>query len=116
MEDDHGGSDEYAGTALGTIRSVDDTLREAPEESLRRAADTAAAAGKPLLIKVGMHLYDPSKRNYIGWRGQSWKATVRDAGAARELRDALGVFFEALGGLGPARVIAVLREAVRAAA
>lgn len=111
METDYGGTDEYAGATLGEIESVSETQLEGPEESLQQAARAAESAGKPLLVKVGMHLYDPSRRNYINWRGQAWKASLPGAAAARELRDVLAACFGALQVLGPARLIAVLQRA-----
>lgn len=95
---------------LGTIENIGAAWAEGPEASLQQAADASAAAGRPLLVKTSLHLYDPSRQTYIGWRGQAWKASLTNAEAARTFRDALGVFFTALSMLGPERLIAILRR------
>lgn len=97
---------------IGTIEDTSLAAAQGPEASLRQAADSAEAAGKPLLVKVGLHLYDTKRQNYIGWKGQSWKASLANAEAARVFRNALAVFFEALSLVGPARLIAVLRREI----
>lgn len=97
---------------IGTIANVYDERTEAPEVSLLTAAQAAQAAGKPLMIKTSLHLYDVSKQSYIGWRGQAWKASLSGVDAARKFKAALDTFFHALGVLGPDRLIAVLKQAV----
>jgi hypothetical protein len=97
---------------IGQIEDLSLSTQESPEASLRQAAEASAAAGKPLQVKVALHLYDPGKQTYIGWRRQAWRLALADAEAARGFRDTLAVFFAALAMLGPNRLRAVLQQAM----
>lgn len=116
IDQDDAGEQAEQTPPIGTIANIGDAWADGPEASLRQAATASENANRALLVKTSLHLYDPSKQTYIGWRGQAWKASLTNAEAARTFRDALGLFMQALSLLGPDRLTAILKREMSEAA
>jgi hypothetical protein len=77
-------------------------LTAAPSDSLDEVAEIAGRKALPIKLRIQPNLYryddgDGEAGSYVGWRGQVWQFETESAPAMRQLRNALDVFFRAVG-------------------
>lgn len=82
------------------------------DRSLERVATIARDKGLPLRMRIAISLWDWDQ--YVAWKGQTWKAEVKDQAEAIELKEALEEFFDLMARVGPAETRRMIAEAMQA--
>jgi hypothetical protein len=78
------------------------------DDSVRQAAAERKSQDDPIKVRLQPSLYRASSRQHRDWVGVSWTIDCKDADEALLLREALRVFFQALGSYGADMVIKAL--------
>lgn len=85
-----------------------DYLADAPEQSLKAAADAAERKGEPLKIRTLLQLFHSDQGRYgtyKGWRGQAWGITVKGIEDARRFQQVLETVFDLIWTVGAERLL-----------
>jgi hypothetical protein len=94
------GHDEHMEIEFASKPELDTFLRE----HLR----AAKADDQKLTLRVQPQVYGIDTKQYQGWPDVAWKILIERVEEGRQLKRALDAFFEALGRLGPQKVIETL--------
>jgi hypothetical protein len=80
------------------------------DDFLREHLRAARKDDQKLILRVQPQVYGVDTKQYQGWPDVAWKILIEKVDEGRQLKLALDEFFEALGRVGPTRVIEALKH------
>jgi hypothetical protein len=69
-------------------------LEDAADDSLKRALEAVDVAGVKPRLRVAVAVWNGQQ--YLAWRGQSWRLDVDGEKGAKDVKEALELFFDSV--------------------